>query len=144
MVDWEQYFVQGLELLFFGIGTWFDIRDRELPLTFLMLFGVIGIVCNVLWKYQSLKSVVMGSIIGGTFLMVGWVSNEEIGYGDGIGLVILGIFEGFRGMIPVLIGAFLFSGIYGLWKLVGLKRSGSDTMPFFPFLLLAFVGVKLL
>ena len=143
-MDWEQYFIQGMELLFFGIGSWFDVRNRELPLTFLMIFGVLGIICNVLWNYQSLKNVVLGGLIGGTFLFLGWVTNEAIGYGDGIGLVILGIFEGFRGMIPIVIVAFLFSGIYGLWKVLGLKKSGSDTMPFFPFLMLAFTGVKLL
>ena len=39
--------------------------------------------------------------------------------------------------------AFLLSGIYGVWKLIGLKESGDSTMPFFPFLLTASVGTIL-
>ena len=140
----EQYFIQGLELLFLGIGSYLDIRDRELPVIFLTVFGVLVIFCNVVWNYQGFRNVIIGGMIGATFLLTGWVTKESIGYGDGIGLVILGILEGFPGMIPVIFGAFLFSGIYGLWKLVGLKKSVSDTMPFYPFLLMAFVGVKLL
>lgn len=143
-MDWIQYFIQGIELLFMGIGTFFDVRDRELPILFLLMFGSLGMVCNLLWKYQSLRDLLMGVCLGGTFLVIGFISNEKIGYGDGIGLVIIGIFEGIDGMISIITGAFLFSGVYGLWNIFGLKKSGSDTMPFFPFLLLAFVGVKLL
>ena len=143
-MNWEQYFVQGIELLYFGIGTYFDIRDQELPIPFLTLFAGLGILCNILWQYQSLKNVVIGGFVGATFLVICWASKEAIGYGDGIGLLTLGIFEGAYGMIPIVFGAFLFSGIYGLWKLIGLKKSGGDTMPFFPFLFMAFLGVKLL
>lgn len=143
-MDWERYFIQGMELLFFGIGSCFDIKSRELPLEFLGAFGLSGVICNVLWKYQSLENMIIGCLLGGTFLFVGWVTKEAIGYGDGIGLVILGIFEGWQGMIPIVFGAFLLSGIYGLWKIIGLKESGSDTMPFFPFLFLALIGVILL
>lgn len=143
-MDWKQYFIQGVELLYFGIGSYFDIRDQELPVSFLASFAGLGILCNIFWQYQSLKDAVIGGVVGATFLFICWVSKEAIGYGDGIGLVILGIFEGVHGMIPIVIGAFLFSGIYGLWKLIGLRKSGSDTMPFFPFLFIAFVGVNVL
>lgn len=143
-MDWERYMVQGMELLFLGIGTYFDIRDRELPMTFLTAFGMLGVVCNVIWKYQSPEDAGIGCFVGAAFLVIGWMTKEAIGYGDGIGLMILGIFEGLKGMMPIVVGAFLLSGIYGLWNLMGLKKSGSDTMPFFPFMLLAFIGVDLL
>ena len=143
-MDWKQYFIQGIELLFLGIGTYWDIRDRELPIVFLVLSGILGIGCNVVWKYQSFKSVILGCAIGVSVLFTGWVTKEAFGYGDGIGLVILGIFEGIKGLIPIVIAAFLLSGIYGFWSLWGLKKSGKDEMPFFPFLMLAFTGVRLL
>lgn len=143
-MDWNQYFLQGLELLFLGTGTFFDVKDKELPVLYLQIFGGLGILCNLLWKYQSPKEFILGSAIGGSFLVLGRLNDEAIGYGDGIGLAILGAFEGFEGMIPIVTAAFLFSGIYGLWALFGVKKSGSDTMPFFPFLLLAFMGVELI
>lgn len=143
-MGWTLYFVQGLELLFLGIGAYFDIKDQELPLSFLAVFAVIGMICNLFWKYQSLENAVIGICIGGIFLFAGWLTKEAIGYGDGLGLVILGLMEGWRGMIPIIITAFLLSGIYGLWRVIGYKQSGSDTMPFYPFLLFALIGVILL
>ena len=142
-MGWVECFVSGLEFFFLGIGTFFDVKDRELPILFLLVFGSLGLICNRLWDYQSLRNLIWGVCFGGIFLAAGWISREQIGYGDGIGLVILGVFEGFEGMVPMVIGAFLLGGIYGLWCILGLKKSGKDTMPFFPFLLLAFVGVKL-
>lgn len=143
-MDWERYFIQGIELVFFGVGTYFDVKNRELPLEFLTIFGLVGIVCNVIWKYQKFSNIVIGCGVGCVFLLVGWLTKESIGYGDGLGLCILGIFEGWRGMIPIVFGAFLMSGVYGLWRMIGLKEQGSDTMPFFPFLLLALIGVIIL
>ena len=130
--------------MYLGIGTFWDVKDQELPVLFLLSFGIAGIMCNLLWRYQSLENLMLGSLLGGILLLLGRISNESIGYGDGLGIMILGIFEGVEGILPVVIGAFWFSGIYGVWRLLGLKSTGSDTMPFFPFLFIAFVGVKLL
>lgn len=143
-MDWNNYFIQGTELIFLGVGSYFDIRDRELPVAFLTFFGFFGILANAFWRYQSLNEVLLGSLPGVSFLMIGWLTKEAIGYGDGIGLVILGIFEGVHGVLSIILGAFLLSGIYGLWSLWGLKKSGSDTMPFYPFLFLAFMKVVLI
>lgn len=82
--------------------------------------------------------------MGVVFLAVGWITKEAIGYGDGWGLVILGIIKGGQELIPVVFGAFLLSGIYGLWKLIVVRASRYETMPFYPFLLAASVGVSLL
>lgn len=142
-MEWHQYFLQGTEVLFLGLGTYFDIKDQEIPLTFLLVFGGLGIIYNVVWKYQTLQNVLIGICIGGLFLFVGWLTQEAIGYGDGLGLVILGLFEGWQGMIPIVFGAFLLSGVYGIWRLIGLQKSRNDVMPFFPFLLIARMGVML-
>lgn len=143
-MEWKLYFVQGVELLFLGIGTYFDIKDRELPIPFFVFFAVTGMLCNLFWRYQSITNAVIGIGTGGIFLLAGWITKEAIGYGDGIGLMVLGLFEGWEGMIPIVITAFLFSGIYGLWRIIGCGQSGSDTMPFYPFLFLALIGVILL
>lgn len=143
-MNWEQYLIQGVELLYLGIGTYFDIKTRELPLGFLTFFGLLGVICNLIWSYQSLRNIFIGCCIGGIFLTVGRLTKEAIGYGDGLSLLILGIFEGWKGMLSIVFTAFLLSGAYGLWRMIGFGESGSDTMPFFPFLFLALIGVILL
>lgn len=143
-MNWEHYFIQGFELIFLGVGSYFDMKNRELPIEFLGAFAIFGIVCNVIWKYQSLKSIVIGCSIGILFLLIGKVTNEAIGYGDGVGLCILGIFEGWEGFIPIAFGAFCLSAVYGLWKIIGFKQCLNDTMPFYPFLFMSLVGVIIL
>ena len=143
-MDWKTNFVQGIELMFLGIGTYYDVKNQELSLRFLLLFLLAGIFCNIFFQYQSLSDFLIGGCIGSVFLGVGWLTKEEIGYGDGIGIVILGILKGWRGLVPMMVMAFLLSGIYGVWKLIGLKESGDSTMPFFPFLLIASMGMMLI
>lgn len=143
-MDWEQYLIRGVELLYLGIGTYFDVRTRKLPPEFLAAFGLLGVICNSILSYQSLKNIFIGCCIGGVFLAAGWLTKEAIGYGDGLGILILGIFEGFKGMLPIIFAAFLLSGVYGLWRIIGFGDSGSDTIPFFPFLFMALIGVILL
>lgn len=133
-----------VEFVFLGLGTYFDIKDRELPVKYLLFFGIVGIGMNIVWKYQSFQEALIGGSVGGVFLAIGWITKEAIGYGDGWGLVILGILKGWKELIPVVFGAFLLSGIYSLWRLIGLKTSRYETMPFYPFLLAASVGVSLL
>ena len=84
-MDWEQYYIQGLELLYLGTGTYLDVKDRELPVSFLLFFIAAAIFCNVFWSYQSFTEMFAGSIVGGVFLVIGWLSREAIGYGDGKG-----------------------------------------------------------
>lgn len=143
-MDWNVYFIQGLELLFLGIGSYFDLKEQRLPLWFLLSFGLGGLLFNLLFPYQSLKEFLIGMIVGSMFLLAGWVSRESIGYGDGIGLMVLGGMEGIQRMIPVIFGAFLLSAVFGMWKLVGRRESRESTMPFFPFLLIAWMGVLIL
>ncbi len=143
-MDWNVYFLQGIELLFLGIGAYYDLKNKELPMSFLMIFLMISLFCNIILQYQSLSDFLIGGSIGSVFLGAGWLTKEEIGYGDGIGIVILGIMKGWKGLIPVIFTAFLLSGIYGLWRLIGFKEPGNSTMPFFPFLFIASIGVILL
>ena len=143
-MDWNVYFVQGAELLFLGIGTYFDLKMQKLPLWFLLSFGLGGLLFNLICPYQGLQELLAGIIVGALFLLAGWVSRESIGYGDGIGLMVLGCMEGVQRMIPVIFGAFLLSAVFGMWKLVGRRESRESTMPFFPFLLIAWMGVLIL
>ena len=133
-----------LEFLFLAIGTFFDIRERELPVLFFVCFGILAIVSCFFSESQSVENVLQGVCAGSLFVLIGWITKEAIGYGVGMGLIILGIFEGWPGMIPVVVGAFLLSGVYGLWKLFNCGDSRMEEIPFYPFLLISFIGVLIL
>lgn len=143
-MEWQQYILQVVELLFLGVGSYFDVKSRELPLLFLGGFGLLGIFFNVIWKYQKLEMILGGVFLGGLFLLIGKVSKEAVGYGDGLCFMVLGVFEGWKSMITILCISFLLSAVYGVWKLVWREAKVNDTMPFLPFLLLARIGELIL
>lgn len=143
-MDWKNLFLKGVEFLFLGSGAWFDVKGRVIPVKHLAFFGIVVIGLNMLWKYQSFYDAFAGGCIGAAFLFVGWITKEAIGYGDGLGIMIIGILLGWKKMFCVVFTAFLLSGICGIWKLVVLKESRDKTMPFYPFLLAASIGVTFL
>lgn len=140
----SNWYVQVVEFLFLSAGSYFDMKNQEIPVSYLLLFGVLALAGNIIWKYQAVWMWLTGGCIGCVFLLVGWITKEAIGYGDGWALVILGIIKGWYEFIPIVFGAFLLSSIYGIWRLIGLGASRDETMPFYPFLLAASVGVYLI
>ena len=130
-----------LEFLFLAIGTFFDIKDRELPVPFFVCFGILAVAARLFSRDLKKENLLLGVCAGALFVIAGWITKESIGYGDGMGLMILGIFEGWPGMIPVVVGAFLLSGVYGMWKLFRCGESLVEEFPFYPFLLISFMGV---
>ncbi len=143
-MDWQLYFLQGTEVLFLGLGSWFDLKSKRIPVLFLLAFGGLGILGNVLGNYQRFSDILPGVCIGAVFLWVGWITKEAIGYGDGLGIIILAVFAGWKEMLSIVCGGFLLSGLYGIYRMICTGGDGQDTMPFFPFLLLALLGRMLL
>lgn len=133
-----------IEFLFLGIGTYFDIKNKELPVMFFVCFGIAAMIWTGMFHTENIGNALLGASVGGFFLIIGWVTKESIGYGDGMGLAILGMFEGWQGMIPLVTGAFLLSSVYGIWRLLGCGDSRFEEIPFYPFLLIAFMGVEIL
>lgn len=143
-MDWESYIIQGIELLFLGIASCMDLKDQTLSVRFLKIFGGIGILCNLFFLDQNITEILTGILPGAVVFAAAKFSKEAVGYGDALMILILGIFEGGYGVVPVLFTAFFAAGVYGLFRVVIIHRSVKDTMPFVPFLFLAFMGVKLL
>lgn len=133
-------FIEGVELLFLGIGSYFDLKNQKIPIWFLMVAGVLAVFVNILFDYQDLFMILCGICVGGLLLIAGWISKEEIGYGDGIGVLVLGIFEGGLELLSILLIAFLLSSIWGVLKVIVFRKSRKEMMPFFPFLLISFLG----
>ncbi len=141
-MNWQQYFLESLEILFLGLGTYFDLKNREIPMLLFGVFGTLGVVFNLVWRYQSMKSIVLGVGIGALFLLMGWVTKEAIGYGDGLGLMIMGLMTGWQRLLSIVLISFFLSGVYGLLKVIGTKASKEERLAFYPFLLTALFGVN--
>ena len=135
-MEGKEQIVNLLELFFLGMGTFYDVKKQELPVTYLWTFTGTGILGTVLLRHHSVEDAVSGALIGCAVLFVSWFTKEAIGYGDGWILVILGLLEGPFSLIFIMIEAFVMSAVIGAWKLICLKQERDSTMPFLPFLLI--------
>ena len=143
-MDWKQYVLQGTAILFLGLGTYFDVKSKELPLMFLSVFCALGIFFNIIWKYQKMEMIFGGVFLAGMFLLIGKFSKEAIGYGDGLSVLVLGILKGWKETMELFFLALLISSLYGIWKMLRYGAKTKDTMPFLPFLFLAQMGAIVL
>ena len=144
MVDKVQGFVGISELIFLGCASYFDLKNRAIPIFLLGVFGVLGIFYNVIWNYQKLEDLFLSVVIGCFFMCISWISKEAIGYGDSLSFIVLGLLEGGIGVLRIVFAAFLLSSLYCVWRLLKFKDKRCDTIPFLPFLFLATLGVRVL
>ena len=128
-------------LLICGYVDW---RKRELPL---LLLGTLSICAIILWIWGGGVGVVtriVGIVIGGLFLGASKVTQEAIGYGDSILIMILGMHLGAIRMLYVLFGASILAGVVALVCLWKFRWSKKVTIPFVPFIAVVYLGVTFL
>lgn len=140
-VSWGIVLRRGMELLFLGTGSYLDVKDRELPVGLFVFFGILGLVVHMILRDRSVNSILAGLIPGAGCVLVSWLTREMLGYGDSMGLCVLGIFEDLENVFWIMFIAFMLSAVYGLWEMLVRRQGLKAAMPFFPFLWMALVGV---
>lgn len=139
-MTWEIGLLYGIEGIFLGIGTFFDLKQQSLPRMFLILFSVIAGTGRLLVKGLSIKAIGWGILPGIVILLIARFTKEKIGYGDGWGILILGVLKELPDLLCLLLIAFSISGIWGMWHILVRKKSPDDTIPFYPCLFGAWLG----
>ena len=110
----------------------------------LVLMAALVLVLRMVFVDDTIWSTLGGAAVGISFFFISKYSRESVGYGDSWLILLLGIFLGGKIVVEVLfVASFLaalFSIGYGLVR--GWNRK--NTIPFIPFLAVAYVGVVLL
>lgn len=130
--------------LFLAVCAVFDGLRKQIPLAVVWL-GMMTAVClraGGVMEEESLLAIALSLVPGAGFFLLSFLSREEVGYGDGWVLLMIGLFSGFsRCFLILLIGLLLESTVAIV--LLGLKKIQRDKeIPFSPFLLLG-MGVAL-
>lgn len=124
----------GVELILLGslvVLSLMDLRTRKIPLIPVLVLGIICLIYRI-WSGVSLGEVAAGIIPGGVLLSVSAVTEESIGYGDGLVLVVFGLLCGVAKTVAVLGMALVLAALVSMVLLV-LKRAGRKTeLPFLP------------
>lgn len=127
---------------------YFDIKSKHIPVALLFTAGIVAIVDLMMHGVLgSFSNIILSRIVGlipGTLLFIlSRLTDEKVGQGDGILLIILGFLIGFDGILVILcIGLFLQSLLACL--LLILKKGDKQTkIPFVPFLLVGNILILL-
>jgi len=122
------------------LGIW-DYRKRSVPLALLILGGILMSGMSVLRCVRGeLSCMEMGiGILPGVFMLcLGWMTGK-VGYADGIVLVQVGMYLGYKkGALLFCVSMLLLS--LSCLILICLKKVQRNTkMPYFPFLAISYL-----
>lgn len=84
--------------------------------------------------FRILLSCLIGTLPGIFLLTAGWSTRQQVGYGDGIVLLVIGIYLGFSASLSILLTALLLIAPVSLFYIVCRKAGRKKQLPFVPFL----------
>lgn len=121
--------------IFLFIESIRDIRKREISMISVGIFGVLGIVLQLISDASNWYSMLAGALVGVVVLLSAKITCEKIGYGDGWLLVVTGIYLGFRYNLFLFAIALFLSAVVSMVLMVFKKVNRKSAIPFIPFVL---------
>lgn len=122
----------------------YDWKYCGLPMWLVIIGGIgsaVGVLGTVLWRERSVSEVIYALLPGIFTILLAYASREQIGYGDGLILLMLGGYAGVGDTIKILMLALAGSFVVSIVLLLGRKATGNSRIPFVPFLTLGSVLV---
>lgn len=131
--------MNGVIIVFLIPCTITDLKSKTIPIWWTVVFGISAMIYQIFWKKQKLEAILFSMIIGVTLLVAAKISNQRIGYGDGIIFLILGLWIGFWDGISLLFFSLILSSIISVYFII-VRRKGRDyRIPFIPFVTAAYI-----
>lgn len=118
-----------------------DMKEKAVTMPVVYGFGLIGLLMQGYLKNISVWSVIGGMGIGILIIGISHLTKGGIGMGDGILIVVTGIYLGLRDnfilLLAALTGVLIWAGFLAVTK--GISRN--KEIPFIPFMLAAYLGM---
>lgn len=135
------------------ICAWQDMKKRKVLIWPILACGGLGVIYQLLLWADASKtagteaalsaadflSLSAGLIPGAALLLAGKWSRGQIGAGDGLLVMVMGIYLGLWETTGILFYASVAAGMAGLFLMLVLKKNRRYEIPFIPFLLVVFV-----
>lgn len=128
----NEYAGKCLALLFLAWFSAEDIRRKQLSLAGLFGSSLIGIIYLAVTGGLGDGKLLYRMLPGLFLILLAYLTSEQVGYGDGLAVLILGCFLGAGKCAAVCGIAFILSGIFTTGKICLEKK---EPVPFLPFLL---------
>ncbi len=123
----------GCALLTVGCFALKDVKERQIPIVWVVGCGIVAVVYLMMGEKINIVFLIQSMMPGMLLLLCALLTKESIGYGDGVVVLLLGLWCG--GLFAALAAgiALFLTGFYAVFLL--LKRC-KKTIPFLPFLLI--------
>lgn len=128
-------------LIILAICDFRDLKKREIPISLLIIMSIGVLVIAFCCDAEPVWSRCSGAFIGILFFIISKCTKEAVGYGDSWLILILGVHLGLFKAVQLLFVASLAAGVCSLFFLWKHHWKRSATIPFVPFLLIAYIGV---
>ena len=132
----------GLACLY-GLTAMDDLKTKQVRVIEIIVFGILGIAINIIYKPHSLISVLGGVGIGLLTILFSYISKEKIGMGDAYIITVTGLYLGFIDTAVLLWLSSLLAAVTGL-VLIRKYDNSKMEIPFVPFLLIAYIIMYLI
>lgn len=134
----QQMFRYGIMAVFFILCSWCDIKTRKLPAGLILLFAAAGIFVNIFWP-MPYRMWIGGFLLGGGILLLGKLTGEQIGYGDGLILIVGAFFLTGKEMAVMFLTALFLCAVFAVFLFLAGRARRRMRLPFVPFLAAAFL-----
>ncbi len=120
-------------LLFLAVLASEDIRRKEISVYKVIFSAGLSILYRIFSGQFLWQEIMWGLIPGILLILLAFCTRENIGYGDGAAIMVLGLWTGGWFTLAVLWVGIMMAGVFGVFCLIRKKK---EPIPFIPFLLL--------
>lgn len=120
-----------------------DVKRKRVPVWGLGILAAGSILKQCISRQTDIRLIFGGLGIGLIFLILSKVTEEGLGYGDSLGILILGIGLGTWKLLEVLTATFL---LLFVWSMIiwCIRKKKNQLIPFYPFLVIGYFLVFLM
>ncbi len=129
-------------IIYLTVMSYTDIKTKTISLKISIIIATIFLLIQIIIFKFHVKSVLLwclcGCVVGTTLLILAFITRENIGYGDGIVVLVIGLAIGLKSTFIVCTIGFLLSAIVACFFLIR-KKSKKTSMPFIPFIYIGYI-----
>ena len=129
-------------IIILGVICVFDIKRKKIPVYMLIILAAAGIISNFTVGEFDIEKRIIAMLPGMILLIVSMITKQQIGYGDGMIILIMGLYIDIDDILSIVLSSFLLSSIAAIILMTIFKKKKNFEMAFSPFLLIGYGLVK--
>lgn len=126
-------------LIFMAAAAYQDWKEKQINAGIFLVAAFCGIALQAGVQNENVWSILTGVGVGLVLLLFAWITGGSVGAGDGMMIMICGIYLGFWKNISLFMTALVMAGSAALFVIVVRKKGRNYRLPFVPFVLAAYL-----